>query len=453
MDDYSKYTWVYLLKFKADVFKIFHEFQALVERRFDRKIISMQTDWGGEYEKLNSFFRQIGISHQVSCPHTHQQNGSAERKHRHIIEVGLSLLAHASMPLKFWDEAFLAASYLINRIPNKVIDFETPLDRLFHQSPEYSSLRTFGCACWPHLRPYNSQKLQFRSKQCVFLGYSTQHKGFKCLDVSSGRIYVSRDVIFDESVFPFSSLKPNAGARLRAEITSLSPSLVAHDQGGEQIDNPVLDFPNTTNAPSENAENLGASDGVQEAEQLSMQPDGSDSSMQIDGSDSGTATPSHTCVGTDQPGASTSTEREGEAVGTPSLTHAPVNNIIIDTSAPAADASSTPDDSTVEQTILMPETGGEPTTPKTRLQGGIRKPKVYTDGTIPYKYTGFAATGEPQTLDEALTDERWRNAMDVEYTALMRNKTWHLVPPQQGKNIIDCKWVYKVKRKADGSLV
>lgn len=100
----------------------------------------------------------------------------------------------------------------------------------------------------------------------------------------------------------------------------------------------------------------------------------------------------------------------------------------------------------------MPETGGEPTRPKTRLQGGIRKPKVYTDGTIPYKYTGFAATGEPQTLDEALTDERWRNAMDVEYTALMRNKTWHLVPPEQGKNVIDCKWVYKVKRKADGSL-
>ena len=174
--------------------------------------------------------------------------------------------------------------------------------------------------------------------------------------------------------------------------------------------------------------------------------------MNLSGRDSGTATPSHTCVGTDQPGASTSTEREGEAVGTPSMTHAPVNNIIIDTSAPAADASSTPDDSTVEQTILMPETGGEPTTPKTRLQGGIRKPKVYTDGTIPYKYTGFAATGEPQTLDEALTDERWRNAMDVEYTALMRNKTWHLVPPEQGKNVIDCKWLYKVKRKADGSL-
>ena len=42
--------------------------------------------------------------------------------------------------------------------------------------------------------------------------------------------------------------------------------------------------------------------------------------------------------------------------------------------------------------------------------------------------------------------------MDVEYNALMKNKTWHLVPPKKGSNIIDCKWVFKTKLKADGSL-
>ena len=114
IDDYIKYTWVYLLKKKSDVFQVFHDFQHLVERKFNRKIISLQTDWGGEYQKLNSFFQRIGVSHRVSCPHTHQQNGAAERKHRHIVEVGLALLANASMPLKFWDEAFLTAIYLIN---------------------------------------------------------------------------------------------------------------------------------------------------------------------------------------------------------------------------------------------------------------------------------------------------------------------------------------------------
>jgi hypothetical protein len=88
--------------------------------------------------------------------------------------------------------------------------------------------------------------------------------------------------------------------------------------------------------------------------------------------------------------------------------------------------------------------------PHTWLQGGIRQPKVYTDGTI--RYGCLAVTGEPRNLEEALRDKNWKHAMDAEYDALMNNKTWHLVPPQKGRNVIDCKWVYKIKRKADGSL-
>jgi hypothetical protein len=68
---------------------------------FNRKILIVQSDWGGEYEKLNSLFHTLGIAHCVSCPHAHQQNGAAEQKHRHIVEMGLALLANASMPLKF----------------------------------------------------------------------------------------------------------------------------------------------------------------------------------------------------------------------------------------------------------------------------------------------------------------------------------------------------------------
>ena len=218
IDDYSRYTWIYLLKKKSDVFQVFKNFQSLVERKFDKKILSMQTDWGREYEGLNSFFQRIGIAHRVSCPHAHQQNGSAERKHRHIVDVGLALLANASMPLKFWDEAFLTETYLINLLPSKVIDYHTPMELLLKEKPDYSSLRVFGCACWPNLRPFNPKKLSFRSKRCVFLGYSSMHKGVKCLDISIGRVYISRDVVFDESVFPFEALHENAGARLQKEF-------------------------------------------------------------------------------------------------------------------------------------------------------------------------------------------------------------------------------------------
>jgi hypothetical protein len=82
-------------------------------------------------------------------------------------------------------------------------------------------LRTFGCAVWPNLRAYNTRKLQFRSKRCVFIDYNNSHKGFKCLDPKEGRVYISRDVVFDENVFPFATLHPNAGASLHAELQIL----------------------------------------------------------------------------------------------------------------------------------------------------------------------------------------------------------------------------------------
>jgi hypothetical protein len=69
---------------------------------------------------------------------------------------------------------------------------------------------------------YHKHKLSFRSKRCVFLGYSPRHKGVKCLDVSTSRVFISCDVVFDENIFPFASLHPNAGRCLREEIMLLS---------------------------------------------------------------------------------------------------------------------------------------------------------------------------------------------------------------------------------------
>lgn len=141
------------------------------------------------------------------------------------------------MPLKFWDEAFLAMVFLVNRTPSRVIDYQTPLEKLFGEQPEYSALRVFGCACWPNLHPFNSRKLQFRSTRCTFLGYSSLYKGYKCLDIATGRVYISRDVIFDENVFPFAELHPNAGAKLTSEILLLSKSR------GITVRSPVFDAP------------------------------------------------------------------------------------------------------------------------------------------------------------------------------------------------------------------
>jgi hypothetical protein len=87
--------------------------------------------------------------------------------------------------------------------------------------------------------------------------------------------------------------------------------------------------------------------------------------------------------------------------------------------------------------------------PRTRRQAGITKPKIYTDDTV--QYGNSSVSEEPHNLTAAMTDPHWKAAMDSEFSALVHNKTCHLVPAS-GRNLTDCKWVHKIKHKADGSI-
>ena len=116
------------------------------------------------------------------------------------------MLYHAIVPLHYWDDAFQTACYLINRLPTKILQNHSPFEKLFQNSPNYNLLRVFGSACSPNFQPYNAYKLQPRSIKCVFLGYSLHHGGYKCLHVSTGCLYISRDVLFEESIFPFATI-------------------------------------------------------------------------------------------------------------------------------------------------------------------------------------------------------------------------------------------------------
>jgi hypothetical protein len=88
--------------------------------------------------------------------------------------------------------------------------------------------------------------------------------------------------------------------------------------------------------------------------------------------------------------------------------------------------------------------------PSTHLQHGIRKPKLYTDGTM--RYGLLTSSSEPQNHNEALRDDKWKKAINDEFGALQKNRTWHLVLAKSGANVIDCKWVYKIKRKSDDTI-
>ncbi|RDX81177.1 hypothetical protein CR513_38173, partial [Mucuna pruriens] len=203
VDAHTKFTWIYLLK-------------TLVENQFSLTIKAVQSDWGGEFLQFTNFLTQIGVHHRVICPHTHHQNGTVECKHRHTVELGLTLLAQASLPLKYWDHAFLTSVYLIKRLPTSSLNFDIPFSELFGQFPDYSFLRVFGCARFLLLRPYHKNKFQFRSTECIFLGYSIAHKGHKCLSLD-GKMSFSMSTNFPTQIF-FPVSLPNNSLSAPADI-------------------------------------------------------------------------------------------------------------------------------------------------------------------------------------------------------------------------------------------
>ncbi|KAL1221457.1 Retrovirus-related Pol polyprotein from transposon TNT 1-94 [Cardamine amara subsp. amara] len=121
VDDFSRAVWTVLLLEKKEAPTVLKNFFTFVERQFNNKIKTVRSDNGGEFISLRSFFETNGAVHQTSCVETPQKNGRVERKHRHILNMARALLFQAQLPIRFWGESVLAATYLINRTPSIIL--------------------------------------------------------------------------------------------------------------------------------------------------------------------------------------------------------------------------------------------------------------------------------------------------------------------------------------------
>jgi len=166
---------------------------------------AVQSDNGREFDNSSArtFFLTTGVHLRMSCPYTSPQNDKAERMIRTINNAARSLLFQASMPLSYWVEALYTATHVLNILPTKTLQSATPHFALFGAAPSYGHLRVFGCLCYPNLSTTAEHKLAPCSAACVFLGYSAN--GYRCLDIQSNRVLISRHVVFDETSFPFAS--------------------------------------------------------------------------------------------------------------------------------------------------------------------------------------------------------------------------------------------------------
>lgn len=105
------------------------------------------------------------------------------------------MLISASCPERAWGEAALTAVHVTNRLLSSILGNVSPFELLYHTTPNYNLLKVFGVACFILLQPYEYTKLEPRAHLC-FLGYGIEHKGCRCWDPISQRIYVSRHIVF-----------------------------------------------------------------------------------------------------------------------------------------------------------------------------------------------------------------------------------------------------------------
>ncbi|CAL5366916.1 unnamed protein product [Camellia sinensis] len=411
IDCYSRVTWLYLLRTKNEVFSCFKSFHKMVSNLFNATIKILRSDNGTEYVDgaFRAYLDDHGILYQTSYVGTLEQNGVAERKNGHLLEVARSLLFTMNVPKSFWGDAVLTAAYLINRMPSSVLHFQIPLELLPVTYPT-SSLppRVFGSVCFVHLQPRTRGKLDPKAVRCVFLGYSATQKGYKCYDPHSHRLYVSMDVTFreSESVFPGPPPSPQ-GERGIDEIADETASY-QHE---------LYFF-----LPPQRAVICG------EGEPRSSVDEESDIGGRLDRADLKTYS---------------RRQKEPASLVPPSQSSSPM---------PVPHPVSTNSSGNDPHLISSPVVDG-PITDDLSLPIALRKgvractqhpiSKFVSYDSLSSTYRAFVSSLSsvciPQGWKEAINDPKWKVAMVEEMQALSKNNTWELVSLPNGKHPVGCK--------------
>ena len=89
--------------------------------------------------------QEKGIVRQLTIPRTPQQNGVAERRNRTLLEMIRSMMAQANLPISYWGDALLTATYILNRVPTKSVSF-TPYELWTGRKPDLTNMQLWGCA-------------------------------------------------------------------------------------------------------------------------------------------------------------------------------------------------------------------------------------------------------------------------------------------------------------------
>jgi transposase InsO family protein len=169
IDDYSRKTWTYPLKDKSSVFEVFQRFRTLVEKQSSCVIKCLRTNRGREFtsDKFKKYCSEHGIKRQWTTVYTPQQNRVSERKNMTLMNMVRSMLTGRCVPKRFWPEAVVWATYVINRSPTLSVKNVTPEEAWSDVKLSVSHFRVFGCLAYAHVPNSQRKKLDPKSIKCI----------------------------------------------------------------------------------------------------------------------------------------------------------------------------------------------------------------------------------------------------------------------------------------------
>lgn len=411
-DDSSSWVWVYYLKRKSDAFAAFKEWLVIVEAETGRRLLVWRTDGGGEFiiREWEQFLKDRGIRHEKSSPNTPEQNGDAERQNRSLFDRARTVLIDARLPLFLWAEAVNYIAYTKNRNPTRALTNTTPFEVRYAIKPDVSKLYPFGCKAYVYLDAKKRNKLEGRATEGIFVGYADTQKAFRIYIPSKRTIAVTVHVRFDEQTaggemfqaegedqFQYNSLKSN----LRESLDDI----LEHSSTRK----PSAPEPAIPQAPPQDPP-------ARQPRQRRPPPPPREPSSRA---------PKVTEVGRLEYDriAAQNAKRDARAAQR-AAQQAANNSVPFPTGEAGADAGGVPDENEGDQ--------------------------ANADETA-----NITAGDEPKTHRQAMNSPdraEWEAAEQYELDQIQRLGTFKLVPLPRDRKAIGSKWVYKIKRDADGNI-
>ena len=225
-------SWVYLLRDRSKVVTTVTHFITEVVTQYSTTPKILRTNNALELVQasLLTFCADRGIIHQTTCPHTSQQNGIAERKHRQFLDITRTLRIEMCVPSYLWSDTLMIATYLQNRLPSASLGGAITLHRLSPTSSLFSlPPQVLGCVAFVQDHSPSLSKLSPRALKGVFVGYSRTQKGYRLYFPYTHRYMTSADVTFHEDSPFFSPPSPSPTPTVASPPPSFPPLVVIAD--------------------------------------------------------------------------------------------------------------------------------------------------------------------------------------------------------------------------------